>query len=181
MYISTLYEEKNRLRPLPLPSELSKRIWELNRKQILLVGYELKPIEIVLPWLIVRDAKKQLLKANRDDILGYIGFLMHDVGNTILRMLLPSIPSIMFRDPKELEVIDHYIEFKEQKIKTRRIIATGFTIWPSEKPTISIVLTCELYDIPDELDSYNLSRCKIIIDLRKLLEELNIRWDIGRG
>jgi len=180
MYISTLYEEKNRLRPLPLPSELSKRIWELNRKQVLLVGYELRDVRIDLPWLVIREMKNLLLDANEREVKEYLGLVLYDFGNMALRLLLPSLPGIMLRDPKKVEINDKYIDFKNTKIKVRRIVSTGFWIYPPERATDSIGIEVILYDIPDELDAYNHSRGYIIIALQKLLHELNIRWDLSK-
>jgi len=181
MYKSKLYADKmGRLRLLPLSMELSRRIQQLKDKEVLVSIYELADIEIKLPWLMVQKIKKDLLEASSEDIKAYMSFVAYDVVNSYIKTLIPSL-TIAFSDSDVLEISDDYVAVKNDQIKVRRIKASGFTInLIEERRTKNISITCELYDLPDELDAYNFSRCGIAIGLRELLEELNIGWDISR-
>jgi len=181
VYRTKLYQDgANRLRPLPLPAELSKRVarW-LKDREVLVAIYRLGDLEIDLPRMVVERVKRDLLNAAEEDIKSFIAFLAYDAANSYIKMLIPSL-SLTLETPKTVEVKDDYIDFKGQKIKVRKITATGFSIYPLEKTSNSIKVVCELYDLPGQLDRYDFSRCRIVVNLKQLLEETGIRWDLAR-
>jgi len=61
--------------------------------------------------------------------------------------------------------------------------ASGFTIWPTaegEKVTNAITIEAELYNVPDDRDAFTWSQVVVKINLRELINDVGIRWDISR-
>jgi len=184
VFRTKLYYAKadQRLRMPALPKELSAHAKELENRDVWVAVYPLdSEIEIELPWLIVKQLKHLILDEtkNEEDIKEALAFIAFDVVNTYLRLLLPNIPSILFRDPEHVEVK----KIKIEGIDGVQIRASGFTIYPTqvgEKITDAIIIEAELYNIPDDRDVHAWSGITVKINLRELLNELQIRWDISR-
>jgi len=171
-----------RFRLNPLPKEIARKCKDLENREVWAILLPLdRELEIELPWLIVKRLKHLILDEakSEEDIKEALAFLAFDVVNTYLRLLLPTIPSILYRDPEHIEVKKINVE----GIEGVWLKATGFTIYPTvegEKVTDAITIEMELYDLPDEKDMFTWSGIIVKINLRKLLEELQIRWDISR-
>jgi len=184
VFKTRVYLTKNdeRFRLNPMPRELVRLARDLEGKEVWAVLYVLdREIEIELPWLVVKRLKQIVFSESRDekDIRDALGFLAFDVVNTYLRLILPSVPTVLYRDPEHIEMK----KIQVGEISGIRILASGFTIWPSpegEKTTNAFVIEAELYDVPDAEDYENYSQITVRIDLRKLINDVGIRWDISR-
>jgi len=60
-------------------------------------------MEIPLPWIIVQHIKHIMFREakSEDGVRDLIAFLAHDVVNSYLRVILPNISSILYREPQE--------------------------------------------------------------------------------
>jgi len=177
------YSNKDqRLRIPPLSKELTVLARELEGREVLAVLYLLdREIEIELPWLIVKRLKQIVFNEakSEEDIKEALAFIAFDVLNSYLRLILPSIPSILMRNPEHVEVRRGKVEGND----VLWIIATKFTVWPTaegEKVTNAITIKMELYNIPDEKDAFTHSSVVVRINLRELINETGIRWDLAR-
>jgi len=175
-------QRDGRFRVNPLSKELTRLARDLQDKEVWAVLFTLdREIEIVLPWTVTKYVKHLILNAKSDkDVKELFSFIGYDVINSYLRLLLPNIPTVMLRDPD--------VEIKKIKIEGVDGIwvrATGFTVYPypvpeGEKRTDAIVVEGEIYNISDDKDVFTWSYLTIKINLKKLLEELQIRWDLAR-
>jgi len=184
VFKTRVYLTKNdeRFRLNPLPKEIARIARDLEGKEVWAVLYALdREIEIELPWIITKRLKQIVFNEakSEEDIKEALTFIAFDTINTYLRLLLPNVPSILFREPEHVEVKKINVE----GIEGVWLKASGFTIYPTaegEKVADAIAIEAELYDLPDEKDMFTWSEVTVRINLRKLLEELQIRWDISR-
>jgi len=184
VFRTRVYYARNdeRFRLNPLPKEITRIARDLEGKEVWAVLFALdREVTITLPWTVVKRIKHLILNEAKDekDIRDALGFLAFDVVNTYLRLILPSVPTVLYRDPEHLEVKRIQVE----GIEGIWLKATGFTVWPTaegEKVTNAIAIEMELYNIPDNQDAFAHSNIVVKINLRELLNELNIRWDISR-
>jgi len=189
VFRTKVYYAKNdeRFRLNPLPKEIVRVARDLEEKEVWAVLYALdREIEITLPWTVTRFVKHLILDEakNEKDIKEALAFIAFDVANTYLRLILPNVPSILFRDPEHVEIKRFEISTDGRKISGISIKSSGFTIYPTaegEKVSDAISIDAELYDVPDAEDYEKYSRITVKIDLRKLIDELQIRWDLARG
>jgi len=184
VFRTKLYYAKadQRLRMPPLPKELTVLARELEGREVWAILLSLdREIEIELPWIVVKRMKQIVFSEAKDekDIRDALGFLAFDTVNSYLRLLFPTIPTVLYRDPEHIEV-------RRGKIAEYDVVwirASGFTIYPTqagEKITDAIIIEAELFNVPDDKDAFAWSYLTIKINLKKLLEELQIRWDILR-
>jgi len=75
---------------------------------------------------------------------------------------------------------EYYIDRDDMKVKVINIRAGGFTIYPPETITKAVTIEAELYNLKDEEDFCNYSRIIVKINLKELLNEIEIRWDLAR-
>jgi len=172
-----------RFRLNPLPTEIVRVARDLENKEVWAVLYALdREITITLPWIITKHVKHLILNAKSDkDVKDLFSFIGYDVINSYLRLLLPNIPTVMLRDPD--------VEIKKIKIEGVDGIwvrATEFTVYPypapeGEKRTDAIIVEGEIYDLPDERDMFTWSYVTVKINLKQLIDEIGIRWDLARG
>jgi len=176
------YAKDKRLRIPALPKELSMLARELEGREVWAILLSLnREIEIVLPWIITQKVKQLIFNEvkSEEDIKEILAFLVFDVVNSYIRLLLPNIPSILYRVPEHVEVRRGKVEGND----VLWIIATKFAVWPTaegEKVTNAITIKMELYNIPDEKDYENYSQITVRINLMQLIDEVGIRWDLAR-
>jgi len=176
-----------RFRLNPLPKEIAIKGKDLENREVWAVLFVLdRELEIVLPWTVTKYIKHLILNEakNEKDIKEILAFLGFDVVNTYLRLLLPTIPSILFRDPEHVEIKRFEISTDGKKISGVSIKSSGFTIYPTvegEKVSDAIIIEAELYDLPDAEDYDNYSQITVRINLKQLIDEVGFRWDLARG
>jgi len=168
----------------PLPKELAHIARDLINKDVWVAVYSLdRELGIALPWLVVKEVKNLVLREakSEQDVKDVMSFLVYDVVNTYFRLLFPSIPSIEMKDPDYIEVKKARAELDGREVAVVRIKATGFSVYPLEASTKAITIEADLYDLHDETDVFNYSRITVRINLKQLINELQIRWDLARG
>jgi len=189
VFRTRIYYARNdeRFRLNPLPKELVRIARDLEGKEVWAVLFTLdREITITLPWTATKRIKYLVFNEAKSekDIKDIFAFLAFDVINTYLRLILPTIPSVLFRDPEHVEVKRFEFSIGGRKISGVTIKSSGFTIYPTvegEKVSDAISIEAELYDVPDAEDYDNYSQITVRIDLRKLVDEVGIRWDLARG
>jgi len=182
-----VYYAKNdeRFRLNPMPRELVRLARDLQDKDVWSVLYVLdRELEITLPWIITKYVKHLVFSEAKDekDIKDVMAFLGFDVVNSYLRLVLPSVPTILYRDP-HVEIKRFEISIDGRKISGISIKSSGFIIYPTaegEKVSNAISIDAELYDLPDAEDYDNYSQITVRINLKQLIDEVGIRWDLAR-
>jgi len=184
VFRTKLYYAKadQRLRVPALPKELSMLARELEGREVWAILLSLdRELEIELPWIITKRLKQIVFSEAKDekDIKEALAFIAFDTINTYMRLLMPNVPSILYRDPTHLEMK----KIKVEGVEGVWLKATGFAIWPTqggEKVSNAIAIEAELFDISDDKDVFTHSSVVVKINLMELLEETGIRWDISR-
>ena len=189
LFLGKIYLEKkrNRIRISPIPVEASWRFIaggenEGNKDIIVMVRKAKEKIMLPLPSYLVVMLKHAVLKKriSEEDLRFEIGFLAYEYVNVVIHLLGLDSISIMHRAPEVFNVRRDEVDIsREGRIERVVIRASGFIIYPLEKPTNRISFYGQFFDVRDEIDYENFSGARFELDLYGLMKELKIRWDIG--
>lgn len=139
-------------------------------------------LTVPVPTHLVMTLKHAIFKeaVTEEDLKFEIGFLAYEYVNVIIHLLGLDSISIMHRPPEVFNVRRDEVDIsREGRIKREEIQASGFIIYPLEKPTNHISFYGQFFDVRDEIDYENFSGAHFELDLYGLMKELKIRWDIG--
>ena len=89
--------------------------------------------------------------------------ISHDLVNMAIHIMGLGIITIMHYPPK---------------VKKVAVTATKFTVYPYREETDSVRFYAEIYDVPSRIDYWTYSTAYFVVDIYKLMKQLNIKVDL---